>query len=387
VSISWSSVSGATSYNIYWSTTSGVTKTTGTKITGGTSPYTHTGLTNGTTYYYVVTAVNSYGESSESSQVTGTPTTAGGLGAWQYTSSMNTARVNTGIAANNGYIYAVGGRDGGYIAKNSVEVSHINADGTLGSWSSTSSLNNVRATHGVAIYNGYIYAVGGSCGYLCWMSSVEYAPINANGTLGTWSTTSSMNTSREYFNVAIYNGYLYAVGGGNVSGSSGYWNTVEYVRINADGTLGTWSYTSSLNTPRIGHGVVAYNNYLYSIGGSKSASYILSGEYAPINADGTIGIWSYTSSLNTTRSELGVAMYNGYIYAAGGACEESGCRNDSVEYAPINANGTVGTWSYTSSLNTARNSVNATAYNGYLYIVGGTDNAGPLNSVEYSPIN
>ena len=73
VSISWTSVSGATSYNIYWSTTSGVTKTTGTKLTGGTSPYTHTGRTNGTTYYYVVTAVNSYGESSESSQVSGTP--------------------------------------------------------------------------------------------------------------------------------------------------------------------------------------------------------------------------------------------------------------------------------------------------------------------------
>jgi len=66
VTISWSSVSGATSYNIYWSTTSGVTKTTGTKITNATSPYSHTGLTNGTTYYYVVTAVNGYGESSES---------------------------------------------------------------------------------------------------------------------------------------------------------------------------------------------------------------------------------------------------------------------------------------------------------------------------------
>ncbi len=74
VSISWTAVTGATSYNIYWSTTSGVTKTTGTKITGATSSYIHTGLTNGTTYYYVVTAVNSYGESSESSHVSGTPT-------------------------------------------------------------------------------------------------------------------------------------------------------------------------------------------------------------------------------------------------------------------------------------------------------------------------
>ena len=72
--VSWSSVSGATSYNIYWSTSSGVTKSSGTKITGATSSYAHTGLTNGTTYYYVVTAVNSYGESSESSQVSAIPT-------------------------------------------------------------------------------------------------------------------------------------------------------------------------------------------------------------------------------------------------------------------------------------------------------------------------
>ncbi|MBI3585179.1 MAG: hypothetical protein HY096_14680 [Nitrospinae bacterium] len=70
--ISWNSVSGATSYNIYWSTTSGVTTSNGTKITNATSPYTHTGLTSGTTYYYVVTAVNSSGESSVSSQVSAT---------------------------------------------------------------------------------------------------------------------------------------------------------------------------------------------------------------------------------------------------------------------------------------------------------------------------
>ena len=73
VTLSWNTVSDATSYNIYWSTMSGVTKTTGTKISNVTSPYTHTGLTNGTTYYYVVTAVNSNGESNESIQVSVTP--------------------------------------------------------------------------------------------------------------------------------------------------------------------------------------------------------------------------------------------------------------------------------------------------------------------------
>jgi len=74
VTISWSAVSGATSYNIYWSETSGVTKDNGTQIPDITSPYSHTGLTNGTTYYYVVTAVNSFGESAESAEVSAAPT-------------------------------------------------------------------------------------------------------------------------------------------------------------------------------------------------------------------------------------------------------------------------------------------------------------------------
>lgn len=71
--VSWNTASGATSYNVYWSTTAGVTKANGTKISNATSPYTHTGLTNGTTYYYVVTAVNAYAESYDSPQTEVTP--------------------------------------------------------------------------------------------------------------------------------------------------------------------------------------------------------------------------------------------------------------------------------------------------------------------------
>ncbi|MFQ5456716.1 MAG: Ig-like domain-containing protein, partial [Nitrospirota bacterium] len=74
ITISWVPVSDATSYNIYWSTTQGVTKDNGTKIENIiTTSYTHTNLTNGTTYYYVVTAVNNNGESSPSEEVSAQP--------------------------------------------------------------------------------------------------------------------------------------------------------------------------------------------------------------------------------------------------------------------------------------------------------------------------
>lgn len=68
VSISWPAVAGATSYNIYWANVPGVTKANGVKITNATTPYIQTGLAAGTTYYYIVTAVNSAGEGVASSQ-------------------------------------------------------------------------------------------------------------------------------------------------------------------------------------------------------------------------------------------------------------------------------------------------------------------------------
>ncbi|MBF0215011.1 MAG: DUF1566 domain-containing protein [Magnetococcales bacterium] len=66
--LSWTAVSGATSYNLYYATQSGVNKNNHTCMPGGatktniTSPYTLTGLTNGTTYYLVVSAVSAGGE-------------------------------------------------------------------------------------------------------------------------------------------------------------------------------------------------------------------------------------------------------------------------------------------------------------------------------------
>jgi chitodextrinase len=70
VSISWDPVATATSYNVYYSTTTGVTRANGTKVPGTSSPsLTVTGLANGTTYYFVVTAVSPGGESVESNQL------------------------------------------------------------------------------------------------------------------------------------------------------------------------------------------------------------------------------------------------------------------------------------------------------------------------------
>ncbi len=71
-SLSWTSVSGATGYKVYRSTVNGGSYTA-LPGTVTTNSYSDTGLTNGTTYYYVVTANNASGESAYSNQASATP--------------------------------------------------------------------------------------------------------------------------------------------------------------------------------------------------------------------------------------------------------------------------------------------------------------------------
>lgn len=73
LTVQWDEVPGATSYNLYWSTSPGVTALTGTKIAGVLSPDIETGLTGGTSYYYVVTAVIGGIERPESAEVSAAP--------------------------------------------------------------------------------------------------------------------------------------------------------------------------------------------------------------------------------------------------------------------------------------------------------------------------
>jgi fibronectin type 3 domain-containing protein len=72
VTLNWSSVSGAATYNVLRSTTSGSGYATVASALGNTT-YTDTGLTNGSTYYYVVSATNAGGTSPNSAEVSAIP--------------------------------------------------------------------------------------------------------------------------------------------------------------------------------------------------------------------------------------------------------------------------------------------------------------------------
>jgi hypothetical protein len=71
VSLSWNTVTFATGYNVKQSTTSGGAYVTNASLS--LTSYTDTAVTNGVTYYYVVSALNSGGESTNSAEVSVLP--------------------------------------------------------------------------------------------------------------------------------------------------------------------------------------------------------------------------------------------------------------------------------------------------------------------------
>lgn len=90
ITINWNRVEGATSYNVYFSTSPNVTPANGTKAGGiAETSYTHTGLKNNSMYYYIVTAVKATEESLPSGETGARP-------------NASLPAVPTGVAASGG---------------------------------------------------------------------------------------------------------------------------------------------------------------------------------------------------------------------------------------------------------------------------------------------
>ncbi len=102
--VTWQSVAGATSYNLYWSASLDISVNNGSLIENVNSGYSHTGLTNGVTYFYIVTAENTAGESIASNVDRATPSPTIQLSSLNFTDAKFAQCVND-TAVSSGYVY------------------------------------------------------------------------------------------------------------------------------------------------------------------------------------------------------------------------------------------------------------------------------------------
>jgi cellulose 1,4-beta-cellobiosidase len=73
VTLNWAAVSGTQGYRVRRGTTSGGPYTTVATLASSSTAWVNTGLSAGTTYYYVVAAFNGGGDGPNSPQASATP--------------------------------------------------------------------------------------------------------------------------------------------------------------------------------------------------------------------------------------------------------------------------------------------------------------------------
>ena len=311
--------------------------------------------------------------------------TAGTVGSWSASTALPSGHGFHSSVAYGGYVYTLGGFDENYSLSSDVLVAPVNGDGSMGSWSSTTALPSGRYAFSAVAYNGFLYVIGGDDGGSA-LSDVLVAPINADGSVGSWSSTTELPFGRDALSVFAYNGFIYAIGGYNGYEGPGLLSDVVVAPINADGSVGSWSSTTSLPVERYLLSVVAYNGFVYVIGGDDTSGPLSDVLVAQINANGAIGSWSSTTALPSGRVYHSVVVFDGFVYILGGMDATYTAPSD-VLTALIDADGSLGTWSPTSALPSGRFYCSAVAYGGFVYAIGGRSGSSIVGDVLFAAVD
>jgi len=220
------------------------------------------------------------------------------------------------------YLYVLGGHQDD-VPTDAIYRAELDYDGTLRSWETSSvSLPQPLWGHAAVTYGGFIYVIGGTnlADVGTAMRKVYYTKVNEDGSLGSWAQTTSLPQPRNSHAALVSNGRIYVIGGADSSFTSH--NTVYYADINSDGSLGSWTLSSSsLPTAITSHSAALYNGIIAVIGGYypyPPGTNTNSVYFCNINSDGSLGNWSITTPYPLFFSNSAAFAVNGRIYSLGG---------------------------------------------------------------------
>lgn len=253
---------------------------------------------------------------------------------WQSGTALSTARTHHAVVAatpfnsrapDSGYLFLMGGVDtkGGQPVS-SVRRVQLNADGTLGTPEDVGTLPVPLHSFGAVIFRSSIYIAGGATTDDAPVADVYRAEVDSLGNLGEWEALSSMPGARAYHGFAVFGGFLYAAGGdsaavsiddANFSTNETKLTTVAHARINLRSGLLSEGWTVSANElqkSRSKHVALTAGGSLFISSGLYAAAGTGSSEntFAPIDADGTIGSFNGATGSNTLLSVGGVNLFN-----------------------------------------------------------------------------
>ncbi|MFI5351072.1 MAG: Kelch repeat-containing protein, partial [Elusimicrobiota bacterium] len=190
--------------------------------------------------------------------------TDGGLGAWQSAGRLPQPVFFPSAAVWNGRLYVTGGCNGSALT-NAVYSAVVNPDGSLGSWTAQKPLPVAVYTH-TEVSSGTLYVLGGTVnGGADIQNAVYFAKINADGTLADWAAGSPLPQPVANHAAVLANGRVFVLGGWTGSAPT---DAVESASVAADGSLGLWSSETSLPRQLYLHAAATDGSYVYISGGN-----------------------------------------------------------------------------------------------------------------------
>ncbi len=296
----------------------------------------------------------------------------------------------------NGYIYVAGGCVGIKDCDDTsdlVDFAELGDDGTVGTWTNTTDLPAELVYGQLEEAGGTLYYIGGQDATGAAVSTVYYATPAGDGSISSWSTASNgLPATRTALGATVWNDRIYVTGGR--SGSS-VASTVYYSPdLSGGGNISSaWTSGTGFNVARSGATAIAYANNLYILGGYDGLNFLSDVQYTQINSDGSLDSWSYTTSLPRNVSQADGFAANGYMYLFGGKQTDIVCTSNTY-VAPISANTTIasgnnptglGEWFLTNEQFSAERSGLAAVYHeGKAHVLGGscgTFEGGPVTAV------
>lgn len=287
-------------------------------------------------------------------------------------SNLPAVRQSAALTYYGGRLYLSGGSDPA--VSSGVFTAAVQSDGSLSAWSAVTPLPAARESHAMAAWGGRLYAAGGSDGTP--RATVWWAPILADGSLGAWTATASLPAARTKLAMTAWDGHLVATGGDDGAGSR---NTVYWAALNDDGTITSWN-TSAATLPAAvsGHAMSVSSGTLYASGGSGAG--VSSAVWWTSLTGGVPGTWNATASLPTALKFHAMSALDGKLFVTGGSDGTS--VQSTVYVGQISTDAAVSQWSSVSVPSLARFLHGMAASMDHLYVVGGSDGASLLQTVQ-----
>ena len=273
------------------------------------------------------------------------------------------------------FVHVTGGRDANGLAQNQVWYGQIGTDGSVSSWKSTSPLAEPISSHALIAAtpfnakvkgSGFLYVLGGANANGEAVSTVSYASLNEDGSVNSWSSTTSLPEPLHSLGAVIFRSAIYIAGGATTG------NTpvakVYKAEIDTLGRLGEWNQQVTLPSARAYHGLVTFGGYLYAVGGETGSlapdhsgyqnNDTKLGEivFAKINIrTGNVLETGWTkneSALQKSRSKHTTLVAGGNIFVSSGLYSAAGQGSSENTFAQISSDGTIGSFGGATGSNT-----------------------------------